>query len=127
MVGLIGFACGCEAFQAFLRRFSGDFGRFWTDFARFCRFRGLGNPLKPPRVPSYGVREARGMHVCRPGPWARPGGGMGLQIARLYIAKLNNIAFISNHKVWSIHARVHSRAALRSRQEMAGELPALDE
>jgi hypothetical protein len=23
MVGLIGFACGCEAFQAFLRRFSG--------------------------------------------------------------------------------------------------------
>ena len=58
------------------------------------------------------------MHLCRPGPWARPGGGMGLEIARLYIAKLNNIAFISNHKVWSIHARVHSRVALRSRQEM---------
>jgi hypothetical protein len=55
------------------------------------------------------------------------GGGMGLEIARLYIAKLNNIAFISNHKIWSIHGRVHSCAALRSRQEMAGELPALDE
>jgi hypothetical protein len=35
MVGLIGFACGRGAFQAFLRRFSGDFGRFWTDFAGF--------------------------------------------------------------------------------------------
>jgi hypothetical protein len=33
VVGLIGFACGCGAFQAFLRRFFGDFGRFWTDFS----------------------------------------------------------------------------------------------
>jgi hypothetical protein len=42
-------------------------------------------------------------------------------------AMLDNIAFISNHKVWSIHVCVQSRAALRSRQEMAGELLALVE
>ena len=127
MVGLIGFACGRRAFQVVLRRFSGVSQAILAVLDRFCRFRGMGDPLKAPRVPSYGVREAHGMHLCRPGPWAGLGGGMSLGIARLYIANLNNIAFISNHKVWSIHARVHSRAALRSRQEMAGELPALDE
>ena len=51
-------------------------------FARFRRFRGLGNPLKAPRVPPYGVREGHGMHLCRPGPWAGSGGGMGLEIRR---------------------------------------------
>jgi hypothetical protein len=73
-------------------RFSGDFGRFCP----ILPFSRPGDPLKAPRVPSYGVREAHGMHLCPPGPSAGLGGGMGLGIARLYIAKLNNIAFISN-------------------------------
>ena len=82
MMGLIGFACGRGAFQAFLRRFSGGSNAILAVFARFRRFRGLGDPLKAPRVPPYGVREAHGMHLCRPGPWAGSGGGMGLEIRR---------------------------------------------
>ena len=78
MVGLIGFACGRGAFHAFLKRFSGVSDAILPDFARFYRFRGLGSP----HVPSYGVREAHGMHLCRPGPWAGSGGGMGLEIRR---------------------------------------------
>ena len=30
---------------------------------------------------SHGRREAHGTHLCRPGPWAGPGGGMGLKIS----------------------------------------------
>jgi hypothetical protein len=56
-VGVVGFACGRGVFQAFLRRFERDFDHF----DRFCRLRGLGDPLKAPHVPSYGVREAHGM------------------------------------------------------------------
>ena len=82
MMGLIGFACGRGAFQAFLRRSSGVSNAISAVLARFCRFRGPWDPLKAPRVPPYGVREAHGMHLYRPGPWAGSGGGMGLEIRR---------------------------------------------
>ena len=32
---------------------------------------------------SHGRREAHGTHLCRPGPWAGPGGGMALKISRV--------------------------------------------
>ena len=82
MMGLIGFACGRGAFQAFLKRFSGVSNEISDVIAHFRWFRGLGNPLKAPHAPPYGVREGRGMHLCRPGPWAGSGGGMGLEIRR---------------------------------------------
>ena len=48
------------------------------------------------RVP-YGVKEARGMHLCRPEPWAGPGGGMGLEIRcaarRMLAADLRRFLF----------------------------------
>ena len=53
--------------KTFLRRFY----RFWT---RFSRFRGLENLLKATHVTSDGVREAHGMYLCQPGPWAGRGG-----------------------------------------------------
>ena len=82
MVGLIVFDYGCEAFQPFLSRSRGDFGRFWSILARFSRFPGMGDLLNTLHVPSGGVREALGMHLGRPGPWVGQGKGISLKISR---------------------------------------------
>ena len=49
---------------------------------RYSLFRATGNPLKAPHVPSNGVREALGMHLGRPRPWAGLGKGIRLKISR---------------------------------------------
>jgi hypothetical protein len=59
-------------------RFSAVFGAIVIDFdpilTRFSLFRATGDLLITPCVPSYGVREALGMHLGRPRPgrgWVR--------------------------------------------------------
>jgi hypothetical protein len=68
--------------EPFLSCFSShfpEFGRFWTYFPLF---RATGNRPKAHHVQSYGVREAFGMYLGRPGPWAGLGKGISSKISR---------------------------------------------
>ena len=56
--------------------------RFSSILTRFSLFRATGNLPKAPHVPSDGVREALGMHLGRPRPWAGLGKGIRLKISR---------------------------------------------
>ena len=55
--------------------------RFSSILTRFSLFRATGNLPKAPHVPSDGVREALGMHLGRPRPWAGLGKGIRLKIS----------------------------------------------
>ena len=68
--------------EPFLSRFSSRFSGFRPILTRFSLFRATGNLPKAPHVPSDGVREALGMHLGRPRPWAGRGKGIRLKISR---------------------------------------------
>ena len=62
---------------------TGFSGVFIGILARFPRYWCPRDPMKASHVWSHGPREAHGTHLCRPGPWAGPGGGMALKISRV--------------------------------------------